>query len=147
MGLSCKLIFFQVNDNYPIIQDFNIIFNQRLDEPFAGPIGYVPATDADPTSKLQYNFTYGNTGNLLHLDSSTGAIKLSQSLKSNVNVQAKVGVSVTDGKYEFSFGFTRGQIRENRKFVFCLVNAAQKRVRRIKKVHLYKNKRSIICIF
>ena len=101
MGLSCKLIFFQVNDNYPIIQDFNIIFNQRLDEPFAGPIGYVPATDADPTSKLQYNFTYGNTGNLLDLDSSTGAIKLSQSLKSNVNVQAKVGVSVTDGKYEF----------------------------------------------
>ena len=94
-----------VNDNYPIIQDFNIIFNQRIDEYFSEPIGYVPATDADPTSKLQYNFTYGNTGNLLHLESSTGAIRLSPSLKSNVNVEAKVGVSVTDGKNEARANF------------------------------------------
>lgn len=89
-----------VNDNYPIIQDFDIIFNQRMDEYFSHPIGYVPATDADPTSKLQYNFTYGNTANLLQLDTSTGAIRLSPTLKSNVNVEARVGVSVSDGKNE-----------------------------------------------
>ena len=89
-----------VNDNYPIIQDFDIIFNQRSDEYFSKPIGYVPAQDADPTSKLQYNFTYGNTANLLQMDASTGAIRLSASLKSNVNVEAKVGVSVSDGKNE-----------------------------------------------
>ena len=89
-----------VNDNYPIIQDFDIVFNQRSDEYFSKPIGYVPAQDADPTSKLQYNFTYGNTANLLQMDPSTGAIRLSPSLKSNVNVAAKVGVSVSDGKNE-----------------------------------------------
>ena len=89
-----------VNDNYPIIQDFDIIFNQRSDEYFSKPIGYVPAQDADPTSTLQYNFTYGNTANLLQMDASTGAIRLSASLKSNVNVEAKVGVSVSDGKNE-----------------------------------------------
>jgi hypothetical protein len=89
-----------VNDNYPIIADFEIIFNQRIDEYFSQPIGHVPAKDADPTSKLQYNFTYGNTGNLLQLDASTGAIRLSPTLKSNVNVEARVGVSVSDGKNE-----------------------------------------------
>lgn len=89
-----------VNDNHPIIQDFDIIFNQRPDEFFPHPIGHVPATDADPTSNLFYNFTYGNTANLLQLDASTGAIRLSPSLKSNVNVVARVGVSVSDGKNE-----------------------------------------------
>ena len=89
-----------VNDNHPIIQDFDIIFNQRMDEYFSKPIGYVPAQDADPTSQLHYNFTYGNTANLLQLDHSTGAIRLSPTLKSNVNVEARVGVSVSDGKNE-----------------------------------------------
>ena len=100
--ISNVFFFFQidVNDNYPIIADFEIIFNQRIDEYFSQPIGYVPAKDADPTSKLQYNFTYGNTGNLLQLDASTGAIRLSPTLKSNVNVEARVGVSVSDGKNE-----------------------------------------------
>ena len=78
----------------------DIIFSQRTDEYFARPIGFVPATDADPTSKLQYNFTYGNTANLLQLDASTGAIRLSPTVKSNVNVEARVGVSVSDGKNE-----------------------------------------------
>ena len=36
---------------------------------------------------------------------------------------------------------------KNRKFVICLVNAAQKKVRRIKQAHLYKNKRPKICVF
>lgn len=94
-----------VNDNYPTIQDFDIVFNQRIDEYFSKAIGYIPAADADPTSKLQYNFTYGNTANLLQLDAATGAIRLSPSLKSNVNVEAKVGVSVSDGKNEARANF------------------------------------------
>ena len=62
-------------------------------------------SDADPTSQLQYNFTYGNNANLLQLDSRTGQIRLSPSIKSNVNVEAKVGVSVTDGKNEARANF------------------------------------------
>ena len=114
-----------VNDNHPIIQDFDIIFNQRIDEYFSDPIGYVPATDADPTSKLQYNFTYGNTGNLLYLESSTGAIRLSPSLKSNVNVEAKVGVSVTDGKNEARANF---RLRLNHVTDAMLENAVTLRI-------------------
>ena len=56
--------------------------------------------DADPTSRLQFNFTYGNEDNLLELDPFTGAIRLAPPVKSNVNMEAKVGVSVSDGKNE-----------------------------------------------
>ena len=57
-------------------------------------------TDADPTSRLQFNFTYGNEDKLLELDPFTGAIRLAPPVKSNVNMEAKVGVKVSDGKNE-----------------------------------------------
>ena len=56
--------------------------------------------DADPTSRLLYNFTYGNEDKLLELDPRNGAIRLAPPVKSNVNMEAKVGVKVSDGKNE-----------------------------------------------
>ena len=38
--------FFQlsdVNDNHPTIEDFDIVFNNRINEYFSGAIGYSPA--------------------------------------------------------------------------------------------------------
>ena len=38
-----KIKLTDVNDNYPIMKDFDIIFNNRIDEYFSEPIAYVPA--------------------------------------------------------------------------------------------------------
>jgi hypothetical protein len=32
-----------VNDNHPTIEDFDIVFNNRINEYFSGAIGYIPA--------------------------------------------------------------------------------------------------------
>ena len=49
---------------------------------------------------LSYNITYGNNAKLLILNSKTGEISLSPKLNTNVGINAKMGVSVFDGKNE-----------------------------------------------
>ena len=87
------------NDNVPDLKDFKIIFNHP-NEFYSGNIGRVPAVDKDPTNLLTYNFTYGNTANIVRINSTTGDIRLSPSFHSNVPIRAKIGVLVTDGKNE-----------------------------------------------
>ena len=41
----------------------------------------------------------------MELEASTGAIRLAPPIRSNVNLEAKVGVSVTDGKNEARSNF------------------------------------------
>lgn len=50
-----------VNDNPPELNSFQVVFNNyRTDKPYAfpiGPIGKVPAHDADVTSVLKYRYS------------------------------------------------------------------------------------------
>ncbi len=87
-----------VNDNQPELSDFEIVHNTQVEEYQFDVLGRVPAHDADPTSNLTYNFTYGNNADFLLLDHSTGEIRLSPLVKSDVNLRAKVGVMVSDGQ-------------------------------------------------
>ena len=117
-----------VNDNYPTMENFEIVFNNRINNYFADPIAHVPAFDADPTAQLVFNFTYGNDDGLLELEPTTGAIRLAPPVKSNVNLEAKVGVSVTDGKNEARSTF---KLRVNHVTDAMLENAVTLRVRNI----------------
>ena len=51
----------------------------------------------------------------MELEASTGAIRLAPPIRSNVNLEAKVGVSVTDGKNEARSNF---QVKGNTVRVF-----------------------------
>ncbi len=86
-----------VNDNQPVLSDFRILHNIGPDEAVPTIIGQVPAFDADPTSRLTYNFTHGNSAGLLSIGP-TGEIQLSQYVESNVNIWATFGILVSDGQ-------------------------------------------------
>ena len=88
----------------------------------------MPASDGDPTAQLIYNFTYGNEDGLLEVEASTGAIRLAPPVWSNVNLEAKVGVSVTDGKNEARSTF---RLRVNHVTEDMLAHAVTLRVRNI----------------
>ena len=88
------------NDNSPQLNDFRIIFNNYENNFPTAPIGRIPAYDADAMDVLSYNITYGNNAQLLILNSRTGEISLSPKLNTNVGINAKMGVSVFDGKNE-----------------------------------------------
>ncbi len=90
-----------VNDNQPTLEDFRIVYNVVSDEPLPAVVGRIPAEDADPTSRLKYNFSYGNSAGVLSVDQSTGDVRLSPHLvDSNVNLRADFGVIVSDGQNE-----------------------------------------------
>ncbi|KFM65286.1 Protocadherin-like wing polarity protein stan, partial [Stegodyphus mimosarum] len=77
-----------VNDNAPVLKDFTIMFNNYKNYFPVGPIGKVPAFDADVTDHLRYKIASGNNANLLILNETTGEIKLSPSLNTNVPIHA-----------------------------------------------------------
>jgi len=83
------------------VEDFRIVYNVVADEPLPAVLGKVPATDADPTAVLKYNFSYGNSAGLLALGDD-GEIRLSPHIDSslNVNIRAQFGVVVSDGRNE-----------------------------------------------
>ncbi|XP_063987386.1 protocadherin-like wing polarity protein stan [Diachasmimorpha longicaudata] len=89
-----------VNDNAPVLKDFQIIFNNFKDFFPTTSIGRVPAFDADVTDKLTYNILAGNTANLISLNRTSGAIMLSPQLNTNVARVATMEVSVSDGVNE-----------------------------------------------
>uniref|UniRef100_A0AAG5D0U0 Protocadherin-like wing polarity protein stan n=1 Tax=Anopheles atroparvus TaxID=41427 RepID=A0AAG5D0U0_ANOAO len=86
-----------VNDNAPVLRDFQVIFNNFRDCFPSGVIGRIPAFDADVTDRLTYRILSGNNANLLRLNSSTGGLTLSPQLNTNVPKFATMEVSVTDG--------------------------------------------------
>uniref|UniRef100_A0AAY4D3X6 Cadherin EGF LAG seven-pass G-type receptor 1 n=1 Tax=Denticeps clupeoides TaxID=299321 RepID=A0AAY4D3X6_9TELE len=90
-----------VNDNPPVLQDFEIIFNNYVTNKSnsfpSGVIGRVPAHDPDVSDKLRYGFAEGNELGLLVLDPDTGELKLSGALDNNRPLEATMKMSVSDG--------------------------------------------------
>ncbi|XP_034944720.1 protocadherin-like wing polarity protein stan isoform X2 [Chelonus insularis] len=86
-----------VNDNAPVLKDFQIIFNNFKDFFPTSAIGKIPAVDADVTDKLVYSILSGNSANLITLNTTSGEISLSPQLNTNVPRVATMEVSVTDG--------------------------------------------------
>ncbi|KAK6318507.1 hypothetical protein J4Q44_G00117980 [Coregonus suidteri] len=90
-----------VNDNYPVLRDFEIIFNNyitnRSNSFPAGVIGKVPAQDPDVSDNLHYSFVEGNQLSLLILNQDTGDLRLSRDLDNNRPLEATMKISVTDG--------------------------------------------------
>ena len=88
-----------INDNPPVLQDFEIIFNNYVTNKSnsfpSGVIGKVPAHDPDVTDKLVYTFEDGNELSLLLLNQDTGELKLSRDLDNNRPLEATMRVSVT----------------------------------------------------
>ncbi|XP_063302853.1 cadherin EGF LAG seven-pass G-type receptor 1 isoform X3 [Pelobates fuscus] len=89
------------NDNDPVLQDFQIIFNNYVTNKSnsfpSGVIGKIPAYDPDVSDTLHYSFIQGNELDLLILDSATGELKLSRDLDNNRPLEALMRVSVSDG--------------------------------------------------
>ncbi|OWR45133.1 cadherin [Danaus plexippus plexippus] len=95
-----EILVTDVNDNAPMLKDFQIIFNNYKDCFPVGPFGKVPAYDADVTDKLQYRVLSGNNANLVLLNETTGSMTLSPQLNTNVPKLATMEISVTDGVNE-----------------------------------------------
>uniref|UniRef100_A0A4W4H7M5 Cadherin EGF LAG seven-pass G-type receptor 1a n=1 Tax=Electrophorus electricus TaxID=8005 RepID=A0A4W4H7M5_ELEEL len=95
-----------VNDNHPVLQDFEIIFNNYVTNKSnsfpVGVIGKVPARDPDVSDKLVYTFVEGNELHLLILNQDTGELKLSQDLNNNRPLEATMRVTVSDGLHQVS---------------------------------------------
>uniref|UniRef100_A0A8C0C1W1 Cadherin EGF LAG seven-pass G-type receptor 1 n=1 Tax=Buteo japonicus TaxID=224669 RepID=A0A8C0C1W1_9AVES len=89
------------NDNPPVLQDFQILFNNYVTNKSnsfpSSVIGKIPAHDPDVSDSLAYTFVQGNELNLLLLDSATGELKLSRDLDNNRPLEALMKVSVSDG--------------------------------------------------
>lgn len=92
-----QILVTDVNDNAPVLKDFQIIFNNFKDFFPTAPIGKIPAIDADVTDKLTYTILAGNNANLIDLNRTSGEIRLSPQLNTNVPRVATMEVSVTDG--------------------------------------------------
>lgn len=92
-----EILVTDVNDNAPILRDFQVIFNNFKDRFPSGVIGRVPAFDADVSDKLFYKILSGNNANLIKLNSTTGGVSLSPQLNTNVPKQATMEISVSDG--------------------------------------------------
>lgn len=88
-----------MNDNQPVLQDFEIIFNNYITNKSnsfpSGIIGKVPAHDPDVSDKLQYTFESGNELSLLLLNKDTGELRLSKDLDNNRPLEAQMTISVT----------------------------------------------------
>ncbi|KAH7641931.1 protocadherin-like wing polarity protein stan isoform x3 [Dermatophagoides farinae] len=90
-----------VNDHAPLLRDFAIIFNNyRGHFPLGQVIGRVPAYDADIGDHLRHRFIAGNKANLLLLNETSGELRLSPSLNTNVPTRALLEVAVSDGVNE-----------------------------------------------
>uniref|UniRef100_A0A8C3AY63 Cadherin EGF LAG seven-pass G-type receptor 1 n=1 Tax=Cyclopterus lumpus TaxID=8103 RepID=A0A8C3AY63_CYCLU len=90
-----------MNDNMPVLQDFEIIFNNYITNKSnsfpSGIIGKVPAHDPDVSDKLRYKFESGNELNLLLLNEDTGDLRLSRDLDNDRTLEAPMTISVSDG--------------------------------------------------
>lgn len=103
-----------MNDNKPVLQDFEIIFNNYVTNKSnsfpSGIIGKVPAHDPDVSDKLRYKFESGNELRLLLLNEDTGDLRLSRDLDNDRPLEAPMTISVS-GKVKVFFSLN--QIRSN----------------------------------
>ncbi|XP_073724829.1 cadherin EGF LAG seven-pass G-type receptor 1 [Misgurnus anguillicaudatus] len=103
---TVHVLLVDVNDNDPVLQDFEIIFNNYITNKSnsfpTGVIGKVPARDPDVSDKLLYTFVEGNELNLLILNQNTGELKLSKDLDNNRPLEATMRVTVSDGLHQVS---------------------------------------------
>ena len=84
------------NDNSPILEDFDIYFNNYEGQFPSGDIGKVPASDPDVSDTLQYGIIRGNANNHLILNGTTGGIRLHPSLKGTTIPQTiEMGIQVS----------------------------------------------------
>lgn len=95
-----EIIITDKNDNSPILKDFNVIFNNFKDCFPTGPIGKIPAYDADISDKLRFRILSGNNAHLVALNETTGELQLSPQLNTNVPKVASMDISVSDGVNE-----------------------------------------------
>ncbi|XP_072233193.1 cadherin EGF LAG seven-pass G-type receptor 1 isoform X2 [Leuresthes tenuis] len=90
-----------MNDNEPVLQNFEIIFNNYVTNKSnsfpSGVIGRVPARDPDVSDRLQYKFESGNELSLLLLNEDSGELRLSRDLDNNRPLEAPMTISVSDG--------------------------------------------------
>jgi cadherin EGF LAG seven-pass G-type receptor 1 len=84
-----------VNDNVPVLNDFAIVFNNFENHFPTGNIGRVPAFDLDINDTLRYKFVAGNQAHILHLNQTTGLLRLDSRLNSDVPIDATLIVSVS----------------------------------------------------
>lgn len=88
-----------MNDNEPVLQDFEIIFNNYVTNKSnsfpSGIIGKVPAHDPDVSDKLRYKFESGNELSLLLLNENTGDLRLSRDLDNDRPLEAPMTISVS----------------------------------------------------
>lgn len=94
-----EVVVTDVNDNAPVLKDFHVLFNNFRDCFPTGPIGRIPAFDADVSDRLHYRILSGNNANLVALNETTGQLQLSPQLNTNVPKVATMEVSVT-GRFE-----------------------------------------------
>ncbi|XP_073687546.1 cadherin EGF LAG seven-pass G-type receptor 1-like [Garra rufa] len=103
---TVHVLLVDVNDNVPVLQDFEIIFNNYITNKSSsfptGVIGKVPARDPDVSDKLLYTFVEGNELNLMILNQDTGDLKLSKDLDNNRPLEATMRVTVSDGLHQVS---------------------------------------------
>ncbi|XP_056107101.1 cadherin EGF LAG seven-pass G-type receptor 1 [Rhinichthys klamathensis goyatoka] len=103
---TIHVLLVDVNDNDPVLQDFEIIFNNYITNKSSsfptGAIGKVPARDPDVSDKLLYTFVEGNELSLLILNQDTGELKLSKDLDNNRPLEATMRVTVSDGLHQVS---------------------------------------------
>lgn len=96
---TVHVLLVDVNDNDPMLQDFEIIFNNYITNKSSsfptGVIGKVPARDPDVSDKLLYTFVEGNELGLLVLNQDTGELKLSKDLDTNRPLEATMRVTVS----------------------------------------------------
>ncbi|CAL9702829.1 unnamed protein product [Knipowitschia caucasica] len=87
------------NDNYPTLQNFQIIFNNfvsnRSNSFPSGVIGRVPAHDPDVSDRLYFTIDTGNELHLLLLNHTSGEIRLSRKLDNNRALVAPMMITVT----------------------------------------------------
>ncbi|XP_076066701.1 protocadherin-like wing polarity protein stan isoform X3 [Oratosquilla oratoria] len=98
--IPVTIIVSDTNDNAPVLHDFRVIFNNFKNHFPSGPIGRVPAVDADVTDKLTYRIVSGNKAGLVNINKDTGEISLSPALNTNVPMNAIMEISVSDGLNE-----------------------------------------------
>ncbi|CAG9865104.1 unnamed protein product [Phyllotreta striolata] len=92
-----EIVVTDVNDNAPVLKDFQVVFNNFRDFFPTGSVGRIPAYDADVTDKLRYRILSGNNANLVALNETTGQLQLSPQLNTNVPKIASMEISVSDG--------------------------------------------------
>lgn len=108
-----------VNDNWPILENFDVIFNNYQGHFEDGVIGRVPAYDPDVNDVLEYSILNGNQNSHLLVNSSTGQIVINPTLTiSDLNQRISFVVEVS-GKWRRALQGSETQEKLLDQIQFC----------------------------